>query len=97
MISLSLNTHADDKTKMIKKDKNSSVYVSPFVWGDPENEAPAGLRFLKAKYALVPVAPLVWGNPEDGISIKDKIKLLVPSAPFIWGEPDSKAPRELNL
>ena len=97
MITLSLNAYADDNTKMLKKNKNSLVSVAPFVWGDPETEAPAGLEFLKAKYALVPIVPMVWGNPEDGLSREDKIKLLVPAAPFIWGDPDSDAPSELNL
>ncbi len=96
MITLALNTSADDKTKNVEGNRNRSVSVAPFVWGEAQAAVPAELRYVKAKYALVPVAPLVFGNPEDELSLEDKIKLSIPVAPFIWGDPGD-VPTELGL
>lgn len=87
MITLALNTSAEDKKKNMERSRNRSVSVAPFVWGEPQADVPAELGYVKAKYALVPVAPMVFGNPEDELSFEDKIKLSVPVAPFIWGDP----------
>ena len=89
LIALSLNSKADDKIK--NRVKTSSVSVAPFVWGDPETEAPIELGTLKAKNALVPVAPFIWGSPEDVVSVNEMRHLLVPAAPFYFGEPDADA------
>lgn len=98
LMTLSLNTFAgtrssDDKPK-------SMVAVSPFVWGNPNENAPAEIRLIKAKYAIVPKAPFVWGDPSD-FSAEDIIhvqvnNLNVPVAPFVWGNADDPAPVSLK-
>lgn len=95
LIALSLNSSADDKVK--NREKTSVVSVAPFVWGDPEKEAPHELGTLKAKNALVPVAPFIWGSPEDAAGITELKHLLIPLAPFYFGEPDADAPEVLEL
>ena len=95
LIALSLNSNADDKIK--NREKTSAVSIAPFVWGDPEKEAPHELGTLKAKNSLVPVAPFVWGSPEDATSITELRHLLVPVAPFYFGEPDADAPEVLEF
>lgn len=67
LIALSLNSLADDKLK--NRDKSNAVSVAPFVWGDPEEAAPAEL--VEGKKAVVPVAPFVWGSPEDAVSMTE--------------------------
>lgn len=92
LIALSLNGSADDKIK--NKEKSSAVSVAPFIWGDPEEEAPVGLT--EANKVLVPVAPFVWGSPEDVLSVSEINKLSVPVAPFSYGNADNDAPEGLQ-
>lgn len=94
MITLSLNTFADDKVKNNER-YNSAASVAPFTWGTPGTEIPAELRSLKAKNALVPVAPFVWGDPDASLSVKGN--LLVPVAPFIYGDPELDIPARLKF
>lgn len=91
-MALSLNSLADDKLK--NRDKSNAVSVAPFVWGDPEEAAPAEL--VEGKKAVVPVAPFVWGSPEDAVSITENKNMNVPVAPFIYGNPDADAPEGLK-
>lgn len=100
LMAFSLNTKATDKSSEFSNDlPKSMVSVAPFVWGSPEDQAPEGLRFIKAKYAKVPLAPFVWGSPDDIIDSGESIigfkNLNVPVAPFVWGSPDETAPESL--
>lgn len=95
LIAYSLNSKADDKIK--DNGKASVVPVAPFVWGDPETEAPDGIGRRKAKNALVPVAPFVWGSPEDADNLTELRHLMVPNAPFSFGVPDADVPVGLKF
>lgn len=99
---LSLNTFAGNPGSENSNDKPKSlVIVSPFVLGNPDDEAPEEIRLVKAKYAHVPLAPFVWGDPSDIPAgdhiIKDIKKMNVPLAPFVWGNADEQAPELLKF
>jgi hypothetical protein len=101
LMTLSLNGNAAVKSSDFSNDlPKSMVSVAPFVWGSPDDQAPEGLRFVKARFAKVPVAPFVWGSPDDiidsGKSVKGFKNLNVPVAPFVWGSPDETAPESLK-
>ena len=101
LMTLSLNSNAGFKSSDFSDDlPKSMVSVAPFVWGNPEDLAPEGLRYVKAKFAKVPVAPFVWGSSDDLIdsvkSIQGFKNLNVPVAPFVWGSSDETAPESLK-
>lgn len=101
LITFSLNTKAGIKSSDQSNDlPKSMVSVAPFVWGSPEDQAPEGLRFVKARFAKVPVAPFVWGSSDDLVdavkSLKGLKNLNVPVAPFVWGNPEETAPESLK-
>ncbi|MFA6945002.1 MAG: hypothetical protein WC220_03785 [Pedobacter sp.] len=75
LMAFSLNTIAGNKNSNFSSDKpKTMVAVAPFEWGNPNEAAPAELRFVKAKYAKVPVAPFVWGNAGDDAPDLQKIE-----------------------
>lgn len=97
LTALSLNTFAGNVSSENSNDKPKSlVNVSPFVLGNPDDEAPEEIRLVKAKYAHVPLAPFVWGNADE--QAPELLKFIiavnadVPLAPFVWGSPDDAAP-----
>ena len=101
LMTLSLNSNAGFKSSDFSDDlPKSMVSVAPFVWGNPEDLAPEGLRYVKAKFAKVPVAPFVWGSSDDLIdsakSIQGFKNLNVPVAQVEWGSPDDTAPESLK-
>jgi len=98
LITFSLDFKAVAKSSEFSNDlPKSMVSVAPFVWGSPEDHAPEGLRFIKAKFAKVPLAPFVWGKPEDIINSVNELKFVtVPVAPFEWGNPQESAPESLK-
>lgn len=83
------NDHSNDKPK-------STVAVSPFVWGSPDESAPEEIKLIKAKFALVPKAPIVWGDANEPapkvVEGRGYVKLEVPIAPFVWGNANEIAP-----
>ena len=100
-MTFSLNTIAGNKRTDFTNDvPKSTVSVAPFVWGNPDEQAPEDLRFVKARFAKVPLAPFVWGTPAAIIDSVNSItglkNLNVPVAPFVWGSPDETAPEALK-
>lgn len=94
IIMMALKASAADHENPVKSDKPATaVTVAPFIWGNPEENAPIELKNVKAKYASVPVAPFFPGDANE-IAPSDLITdVQIPLAPFVWGDPEEEAPQ----
>lgn len=87
LVLMSATVHADDIKKNIKHN-SKAIATAPFVWGDPDADAPAELAAKVNVSLSVPVAPFVWGGADEIPEIVENIKIekaSVPVAPFVLG------------
>lgn len=70
----------------------SNVPAAPSVWESPLIEAPASLKYIKAKNAFVPVAAFELGDPSE----VPTTLLTVPVAPIDYGNSNEEVPVHLG-
>ncbi len=64
-LSVTVDASCIGKNKKKRNRGYSTVAVAQLIVGDPDEDVPMELAYLKAKNAMVPIAPFEWVDPME--------------------------------